>query len=245
MSIVESVETPERPEVFRGHLDECLRHLSKCLSAQFPPGLKGAEKARQPIADFCDVHVSTVKYWLDKGAAILKGDFKLRLMCCLDVLGYRVIELEKTRSLRELAEVIGYRVMTGQEVSIALGYANNDEVLRLLKTGKRVMPDRRERILILCSEKRDELSRRKQAALESCRLEFSLTDSVRQRKVSAVTCIMEGLLAMLQSQEIGEPFTKSLADMAPGDRHTVLELSDCLHTLSVKIAQQNQKKEVE
>lgn len=45
----------DRHEVFRGHLEECLRHLGTSLASSVPKGSRGAAQAKKPLADFCGV----------------------------------------------------------------------------------------------------------------------------------------------------------------------------------------------
>jgi hypothetical protein len=71
MSIVDDTEKPVGTEVFRGHFNECLKHLAKCLEAKAPKGLAGAMKARQPIADFCGVVAPTVTGWLEGNSRLI------------------------------------------------------------------------------------------------------------------------------------------------------------------------------
>jgi hypothetical protein len=237
MSVVEDMEEPRNAEVFRGHLDECIRHLAKCLNTHAPPGLKGAEKARQPIADFCGVVVKTVSEWI-VGRSKLIGEQRIKMMCCLDMLGYRVTELERLTVKRELAELIGYGIMDVHQIATAIGYKNSNDVFRIVtRQQKRMDPDRAEKLWTLLKEKRPELGQKKREMRERCQLGFSLMDAVHQRKVSAVVSIMEGLLSLLESKDVGEAFANSLTDLPPQGKDTFLKLSESLHDLSMKLVQ--------
>jgi hypothetical protein len=236
-----SPESTERHEVFRGHLDECLEHLRQCLEAHFPRGLKGAEKARQPIADFCAVEATTVRSWLRQENPP-SGIGRVSLMCFLDLLGYRVIELEKFQSMREFAELIGYRLISVKEAAEALGYANNHHIYEVLLLNEKIGADKEKRMWNICKERRLELAQKKEEARQKYQLSFSLMDSVHQRKVSAVISIMEGLLSLLESNEVGDAFEASLNDLSPIEKNAMLRLSEKLHELSIKLAQQNQQK---
>lgn len=237
MSDVDIVQRAETLEVFRGHFDECMEHLKRCFDAHFPKGLSGAEKARQPIADFCGVPLSTVSSWFLQRNRVI-GDSRIKMMCCLDALGYRVLELEKPQNgKRILAELVGYGLLTPQQVTNSMAYVDWPEVSRFIWKGKRPLPDKEERLHNICKEWRQRLQAKKQEMREKCKLGFSLMDSVRQRKVSAVMSIMEGLSSLLGSKEVGEPFADSLKDLSQEEKRTILHLADSLHELSQKLAQ--------
>jgi len=241
MNDVEIVEQAETLEVFRGHLDECVEHLKKCMDANAPKGLSGAMKARQPIADFCQTIPPTVAGWFAKRSKI-SGEFRIRMMCCLDTLGYRVLELEKLKNgKRMLAELIGYGLLTTQQAVDSMAYTEAKKLFRFIWEGKRTLPEKEERLYNICKEWKQKLQVRKQEMRERCKLGFSLMDSVRQRKVSAVMSIMEGLSSLLESKDVGEPFVDSLKDLSAEEKRTILHLADSLHEFSQKLAQQVQQ----
>lgn len=237
------VESVRSPEVFRGHLDECLAHLKHCLDVHFPCGLSGADKARQPIAKFCNIRTSTVKAWLER-TRFAEGTQKLVLMCCLDLLGYRVIEFEKLGSKREFAELIGYRIISVEQAGQLLGYANSNskDTYRFLQS-KKPNTDKAERMLCACKEKRSELAQKKEEARQKCQLSFPLHDAVVQGKISAVTSIMEGLLLLLNSQEVGQSFANNLENLSSQERQMILRLSDLLREFAMKMATFSFRKE--
>lgn len=242
MNDIQVAEIAEREEVFRGHFEECLDHLWHCFNAHFPKALRGTEKARQPIADFCGVEAKTVGEWM-KGRSSIVGEGRIKLMCYLDLLGYRVIELEKLRTMKELAEVIGYGVLTSKQVGELLGYVKIQDVYNVLLLKRGTSKEKQERARGICAEKRAELTQKKEEACQKFCLGFSLMDSVQQRKVSAIVSIMEGLLAMLESSEIGKPFSDNLQNLSPQERGTILRLSDSFHALASEMVMQNRRQE--
>lgn len=225
----------ERQDVFQGHFDECLEHLSQCLDAHFPRGSKGADKARQPIAEFCGVLTSTVRGWFERPDSVI-GALKISMMCCLDLFGYRVLELEEFKGMREFAELIGYKLISIQKATELLGYSHAHETNCLLRSSMGLSKEKEERMWSICKERRLELAQKKEEARQKCRLSFPLADYVEQRKVSAVMSIMDGLLAMLDSKGVGDSFLGSLRNLSPSEKRTLLRLSERLDSLSVRLA---------
>lgn len=231
MNDVQELEPVERQEVFHGTFEDCLDHFKQCFNAHFPKGLPGAEKGRQPIVDFCGADHSTVRHWFSRSQR-LEGLAKIKLMCFLDMLGYSVIELEKLKDRRTFAELLGYRVITLQQAAERLGYAVPHHTYAFLKMKRGRTPEKEARMQEVCQELKGELAQKKEEMRQQCQLGFPLMASAEQRKASAVTSIMEGLLALLKSNELGRPFSANLEHLSPHDRGTVLELADILGDLS-------------
>ena len=233
-------ECVKHSEVFRGHLEECLEHLSGCIETHAPAG--GKETAKQTIADFCDVTNVTVKGWL-KGNTCA-GETKIRLMCYLTLMGYYVLEMEKTKQPQKcIVELIGYGLLTAEQATELCGYTARNHLFDFLfgRTGTR--SDREERMWAILEERKTELAHVKQALSQRYQLNFSLTDAVEERKASAILCIMEGLLAMLKSQGADDVLINSLQDMSPEKKKTLMRLSDTLQDLSIRLARQGQPAE--
>lgn len=239
-------QQPENKEVFRGHLDECVEHLAGCLQAHVPKGTKGVESARQPIADFCGVNNWTAKTWLDSTGSNLIGDGKIKMMCFLSMMGYYVFDFEQLGERRRVAELIGYSVLTAEEIANLVPCGTRG-VYRYVffGDGERKNQTKKERLQEIARQKREELAQKKEEARVKYRLSFSLLDSVRQKKVSAVMSIMQGLQAMLESSEVGDPFAESLRNLPPSEKRTLLRLSEHLNSLSVKLARDCQQEEAD
>lgn len=223
-------------ELFRGRLAECVEHFAQCFNAHFPKGIKGTEAARKPMADFCQVDVGTTKNWLD-GSSTYHGISKVRLMCYLEMLGYHVLEMDQFQTRREFVELLGYGVVTPEQAAAALGYSDAAKVVRILRPGEGIGDEKELRMFALCREKREELAQKKEFSRQNFRLEFPLVPSVEKKKVSAVLSIMEGLLSLLESNEIGLPFIANLHNLSPQDRSTVLKLADVVSVLPSKMIQ--------
>lgn len=234
-----SVFLEKSPEVFRGHLQDCLKHLGQCVSNHFPKASKGVREARLPIAQFCGVDEGTVKRWLD-GTSGFVGTPRINIMCCLDMLGYRVIELESIQEKRELLELIGYGVITAEDVAQILGYSGAQRIYRVLSDTEGMGRDKLDKMYALCQAKRPELVQRKEEALAKCQLGFPLMATFEQRKVSAVMNIMEGLLLMLEGSELGQQFEVSIHDLSPHEKNVVLRLADVFCSFPSKMAKGRQ-----
>lgn len=148
----------ERPEVFRGHLEECLRHLAKQLSVLFPPGTKNISRARKPMADFCGVGDATVRGWL-VGNQSAVGTQLLKLWCFLDLIGYRLIQFERLSKVRQgIAQMIGFGVLSAADVAHFIGYASEQQVYRLFfGEDKGITGDRDEKMLEMYKAHKDVL----------------------------------------------------------------------------------------
>ncbi len=123
-------------EILRGHLDECLKHYQSTLDAKAPPRTSNAMKVREPIARFCGVQPEAIARWF-KGFSPV-GITYLKTMCFLDLMGYRVIELERRRPVfRAIIEMIAYQAVPIEEIMRLTGYLNYRNLHRVVleKTG--------------------------------------------------------------------------------------------------------------
>lgn len=103
-------------EVYRGSLDECLEHLSK--TDPTPSVIK-------KMAKFCSVNPDTVKRWLSSKKP--EGENRLKLICCLSVMDYTVIEWERLEKIRcNIGELIGFGVMSLKVAAGLVGYVRTN-----------------------------------------------------------------------------------------------------------------------
>ena len=124
----------EREEVFRGHLEECLGHLGTTLASQYPKGAKGIGSVRALIADFCGVSGATVSRWLSGDDGLPKGEQALRLICFLNLVGYRVIEFEHLSKARQyFFELLGFGVLTTEAARQIVGYTKLQTLFQVLQ----------------------------------------------------------------------------------------------------------------
>lgn len=215
---------PERREVFRGYFRECLIHLARCFMAYSPSGLQRVGVEMQLMADFCGVKGSTMQGWLSKALSlaektpwdVLDGEKRLRMICCLDVLGYYVFELRKLESMaRGMLELIGYNIVRAKDLGKLLGYNRSDgqysvSVLRAIKSRGRMSQEARSRLQGVLEDKGEELAKKKEEARTSCRFSFSLKGFDNSKQILVRTDTMEELLALLNDGKNRRALKKSL-----------------------------------
>jgi len=154
----------EESEVFRGHLDECLRHLGARLAGVVPKGSRGAVESRRPLAEFCGVAVDSVGRWLSGTVPI--GEQRLKLMCFLDLIGYRVIELERIPKIqRGFAELVGFGLVSSQEATELLGYSETSTMFKVLAGQQGASGDKNQRMWDYWKEAKGILERKKETLM--------------------------------------------------------------------------------
>ena len=154
----------ERTEVYRGHLKECLVHLGQQISVRAPPMSKGVAQARIPIANFCGVGDKTVRRWFDPKEVSPLGEYLLRLYSYLDLIGYRVIEFERTPKVRRnFVELIGFRLITGEQACSLLSYTQTSTLYQMLQGKEGVSEEKEQRMWDIWKSRREELDARKKA----------------------------------------------------------------------------------
>jgi hypothetical protein len=230
--------TPESPNVFRGHLDECVEHLSRCITSNAKKHLDVVE-LRQPIADFCKVRPNTVKNWLDGGSVV--GQSRVRLICFLSTLGYYVLELERLGYIKPLTEALGYGVMSFEDAMSELKYGSMQHLLSAVLGKDGMHPERQTLVWKIAKEKKLELATAKEACHRKFRPQFPLAEAIRQRKASAISSLADALLILLETPEISAPFWTNIQNLSTEERRTFLQLSGELADLSVKLAQSQDK----
>lgn len=232
----------ESPEVFRGHLDECVEHLSRCLHSRFPKGTNGARRALEPIAKFCGADTQTVACWLRESGAKTIGEKRIRLICFLDMVGYRVLEVESLGYPRkDMLKVIAFNVLTVRETAMACGYAGEQSLYRLFFSNSGVNLQSHQKMCQLLATRKCELAQKVAEAKTEFRLEFSLAEEFLTRETSSVMCIVAGLLGLLEVKGVGDTFVKSLNHLPLVEKKAVLKLSDMLHEFSVIIARGSER----
>ena len=245
------MKNEERPEIFRGHFEECLRHLGTALTSQVPKGSKGATRARQPVADFCCVIPHTVARWLN-GAVAPVGDQFIKLMYYLDLQGYSVIELERMQKVRRnFAELIAFGLLTSENAAQLLGYAKTQSLYQVLWSKQGTSEDKERKMWEIWKERKEALELKKEKAGELYRLD--LTAKVRPRpeapvrrapmqRHTAMVSIMEGLLVLLEEGSFDELSKSELAGLQQAAGGTILRLSAHLSALSFKLIMSDQRK---
>jgi hypothetical protein len=174
------------PEVFRGHLDECLRHLASVLNAKYPKGSKGVAKAKRPLADFCGVGDQTVNRWLN--AEVPVGLPIIKLVCYLQLFGYKILEYTRIKpARRRFAELVAFGLLTPEDAAALIGYSTASQLFSVLK-GSEGASDIKDRAMWdAWMQRRAELDQRKIAARENYRLDIPLKSLVNGEALCAAT----------------------------------------------------------
>jgi len=243
----------EDREVFRGHMEECLRHLDSRLASRAPKGTKGAALVRKPVADFCGISVKTVSRWLRTGSLPV-GEPLIKLMCYLDMVDYRVIELEKMPKVRRnFAELVGYGLLPIEQAAEFLGYSSTSTLYQVLQGHYDASKDKEQKMWDAWKERKEELQQKKEESQELYRLDIphkvhpkaevskaSERPMSASRKTAAVS-IMEGLLALLEEGSFDNLSDSDLANLKQS-ANTVLRLSAHLSALSSRFIMSEQRK---
>lgn len=248
-------------EVFRGHLDECLAHLAKCFAAHVPKNSREAGILRIPIAEFCGVRDCTIARWFRDTQKIPNGQTRVRLMCYLDMLGYRVLELEKLKNRRGFTELVGYGLLTAQEIVDCLEYGEIGSIFRIFQPGFRISPEKEQLMWDIWKQKKEELEQKKVEAREKYLLDFPLVMRSERNAVlakpsvqpgrskqlrqlpnsnSAVIRMMEVLDVLIVESGLDELSGQGLKNLSLDYRNVILRLSSHLNNLSFKLVTPDQ-----
>ncbi len=182
-----------------------------------------------------------------------RGEQYYKLLCFLDLNGYKVIELEGMAiRCKNFTLLIGFGVLTSKDATEMLGYTQISELYRALRGDTGLSKDRERKMWDLWQARKDKLDEAVEEAGKRFRLNFSRareTQSIGvvESKVAmpattkppdylrdGAVDIMEGLLKMLDS---GVLLDLTDADWAAlrNSSSTVLRLSSHLSTLSAKL----------
>lgn len=148
------------PEILRGHIDECLRHYAESLLKKAPKGSKEAPESRRQIAEYCGVAISTPSNWFAQ-STLPTGQAFIRLLCFLDTLGYRVLELERIGH-RMFAELIGYKIISVEEAVSMVGYSSPNKLLRVFWGDVRTSKEKATIMWDIAKNRKEELLKAKQ-----------------------------------------------------------------------------------
>ncbi len=238
----------DRHEVFRGHLEECLRHLGTSLASSMPKGSRGAAQAKRPVAEFCGVTIDSVTRWLHGTGSFPIGEPLIKLMCFLDMVGYRVIELERMPKVRRnFAELVGYGLLTSDQAAEFLGYSSTSTLYQVLQGHHGASEDKDQKMWDAWKERKEELVLKKEKSQELYRLDIPLKirpkaedskPAMSASRQTAVVNIMEGLLSLLEEGSLSE---SSFADLQRS-ADTILRLSAHLSALSSRLIMSEQRK---
>lgn len=236
---------------FRGHLQECIRHFAARFTEAYPKGSRESAERKRPIAEFCGVNIHTVTDWFFRADNVPVGDRYLKLLCFLDLNGYKVIEFERfSLKCKNFTRLIGFGVIKSEDAAVMLGYSNVSELFRVLRGISGSSKDREEKMWDMWKVRKDELDAKIEEAAAKYRLRFTPSQSSfpatrepqrdlhsspqRACPKDGVVDVMKGLLKLLNS---GVFDNLSDADWAAVRESggTILELSSHLSTLSARL----------
>lgn len=233
----------EKEEVFRGHLEECLKHFSNTLSLQAPKGSLKSTLVKKSVANFCGVTLNSINDWV-RGDTIPAGESLIKFMCYLDMMGYRVIELERMPNvLRNFAELIGFGFFSGKQAIEFLGYGKTSRLYGILREERFIGDEKKQKMWDLWKGKKEELEKKKKEVKEKlCRLD-TLPKAVLSFRKLAVVNIMKGLLMLLEEESLDRLSESELAELQQ-QANTIFCLSARLSALNSRLTAFEQKKEV-
>lgn len=236
--------------VFRGYMAECLKHMGGRFLEVYPKGNKRAAEAKRPMAKFCGVSVDTVTGWLYRNDHLPRGEQYIRLMCFLELNGYKVIEAERLQQkLHNFIRLIGFGLISVTEAVEILGYNDPSVLFALLRGDRGASDEVGQKLWDMWRARKDQLDEAVEKASEEFRLNFSKaivsprpTPTTEESIPSGgnncpkdgVVDIMQGLLRLLDSG--------ALSNLTDADWVTlrnssgmILRLSSHLSTISAKL----------
>ena len=238
----------EKQEVFRDHLSECLKHFGHWFNSRAPRKKRGRSEKMRPMADFFQTKVSVIQPWLDEGDILPRGKFRIKLMCYLDLHGYKVIEFERMpKVLRNFSELIGFGVLSAREAVALLQYKKLSTIYEVLFGKNNTSKDREDAMWRIWKEKREELEGKKKYAQNHFLLKILFEPPVRSPipvilpvnhsgevsvgEKNAVLKMLESSLTLLEGEMFNNFSDGELSTFA----ETILRLSSRLNALSSKI----------
>ncbi|MDO8512395.1 MAG: hypothetical protein Q7S57_03925 [bacterium] len=264
----QSVGTVVEPlVVFRGTFQECVQHLGKCYRAQLSKSSHKSTEARASIGRFCQVTDSTVVRWVKDSSNLPCGETRIRLMCYLDLIGFRVSELEGLKTRKGFAELIGYGLLTPQDAAEIIGYSNEQHLIRVLRPAEGISEEKGRRIFDAWKARRNELEERKEKSRIEYPAGFPLTtekvvtegdvEVVPQEKVprlripdhtdigfhQATRSLIFALAKLLQQPQIKELSPDEAKSLYLQYRGTIQDLSCGLCALSSKLIEKEEEVE--
>lgn len=239
---------------FRGHLEECLKHLAERILEKYPKGSRAANTAKHPIAEFCGTNIHTISDWFFRATSIPQGDRLLRLMCFMELNGYGVIEFERMKpACKNVTQLIGYGVVSGSEATSLLGYGKESTLMSILKGETGLTREREHQFWSIWKARKDSLDQAIEVAQQKYRIDFDeekvtvvATEKEVPQQVSVppmqddkcprvgVVMIMQGLLNLLDGGVMDNLSATDLAKLAKSNV-TILRLSSHLSDLSAKL----------
>ncbi len=237
-----------KKEIFRGHFEECLNHFNLIIASRAPKHTREATQIKRIMADFCGVDLRCIDRWL-RCKNPHGGAQYFRVMCYLDMVGYRVIELERMpKVLRNIAELISFGIISADETVELLQYSQKSQLFAVIRGDYGISQEKEQRAWNIWKQRREDLEKKKEQVLrEIYRLDVSPKVYAKAGQASvaampmAIVKIMEGLLALLENEYFQGP-ESSFAEIRQSI-DTVLKLSARLNELSSRLIMLKEQKE--
>lgn len=237
------------PQVFRGHLDDCWQEFCRQFYQKVPRNSKGLSNARNPMVTFCRVQNQSIHRWMLDEPTLPLGGTRIRLMCYLILHGYKIIEFERLpMSLRAMTELIGFSVVSSDDVCQHLGYSENATLYDVLRENQNASEAVLEKMRSLYKEKKAELEEKKEDSYRTLRLKFMVDENppketLRQQvplfaptedSPSAVFSAIHGLLDVFNQGTFNALSDEDIRVLNL-DPLMILELSTYLSQLSARV----------
>lgn len=230
----------EPKEIVRGTLTECFQRWTRDMERRFPKGTKGAEQSRQPMADFCGVSPSTVSRWA-LGHEMPKGETWFKLVSFLNLLGYRIVEMENVPEInRKVVELITFQIVALEEAQRRLDYATPSGVYSMLRGDNKPLEHKQEIMFALWKQNRGPLEEKKKKLLQELTgmTDRESTDVAGEETASAriensddgLTDLITGLIKLL-----GQPNMVERLRTSPEGKNAVLRLTGRLSELTARL----------
>jgi hypothetical protein len=235
----------ERAEVFRGNLEECLKHFANALSACYPRGLRGSAKERAPMMRFCAIKTNTCNRWLYHKHKKINRESWFRLCCFLTLQGYWVKEWQMlSEERRNVIELVAYGLMTIQHAHEVVGYANPFDTVELM-LGHTDNPERFQMLWEIWKSKRIELEHAKAKAERDFIIPLVprsdnptgpiMPTGRALRMAEGVLEVMSGLRKLLLSQPLQGLSQDELDEIDPTAVRNILEVTRLLSEIGTQL----------
>ena len=237
-----------KKEIYRGHFDECMVHLSRSIDSHYPKFTKETATPRIPIADFCAITEKSVARWINGENEGPVGLVRIKMMCFLEMVGYKIIGISRMKQgPRGLLELIGYSLMPIEEALKVVGYKKAQAIYKILSGTEKATDDKEQAMWSLWLNRREELEKKKAElfALYGAPISALLTSepsdqlvikgekfSFEPKKYKGTHDNVIGLARVLLDLLNGENF----AEIPAGSLRGFLEASDIVLALSGKLS---------
>jgi hypothetical protein len=214
---------------------------------------------KRRIAEFCGVIPRSVEAWLQKKSPLPRGETLIKLMCCLDSAGFRVIELERLPAARRgFAELIGFSILSNDQACAQVGYADKSALYQVFRGKQGVNKEKSQSMFEIWKINRLALETRQNMAARELKLDnfcqiHRRPEEADQTSLSlaaaesppprqpAIIKFMEGLLALLAGDRAGFLPKEEFEDLRL-NADIVLRLSSRLSDLSSRLIKTEQNR---